>query len=75
MIIFAQDRKSIVDCKIVNITRNLGGGKEAKYILTASASGFGTVTVGSYPEEKNAMDELEKIYAAFAAGAESSQVD
>ena len=75
MIIFSQDRKSVIDCKIVEVTRNLGGGKESKYVLTASASGFGVVTVGSYPEEKSAMDELEKIYAAFEAGAKIYKVN
>lgn len=71
MIIFAQDRKRIIDCNVVEVTRNIGGGKDAKYVITASRSDLGGVIVGSYPDEKNAMDELEKIYAAMAAGEKS----
>ncbi len=74
MIIFSQDRKSIVDCKVAEVTRNLGGGKDAKYIITARTSDIGGVIVGSYPEEKNAMDELEKIYAAFEAGTKTYSI-
>lgn len=73
MLIFSQDRKKVVDCVTVYVTRNFGGGKEGKYVLVGSG-GFGTSYDGilaAYPDEKTAMDELEKIFAAFENGAGS----
>lgn len=70
MIIFSKDKKLLADCVMVNVTRNLGGGKDGKYILSGSA-GFstgGTQVLAAYADEKSAMDDLEKIYAAFSAG-------
>ncbi len=75
MLIMAQDKKRIIDCKIVEVTRNIGGSKEAKFVLTASTSGFGAIIIGSYPDEESAMAELEKIYAAFEAGAKVYKVE
>lgn len=69
MIIMTQDRKHIIDCTHIEVTRNLGGGKSGKYAITASTMGFaGIVMLGTYAEEKNAMDELERIYMAFSNG-------
>lgn len=73
MLIFSKDRKKIVDCVDVAVTRNFGGGKTEKYSIVGSA-GFGTSFDGilaSYPDEKAAMDELEKMFAAFSEGAVS----
>ncbi len=75
MLIMAQDKKRMVDCKIVEVTRNIGGGKEAKYVLTASTSGFGAMIIGAYPDEESAMVELEKIYTAFESGAKTYRVE
>ncbi len=68
MIIFSQDRKKIVDCVTVYVTRNYGGGKDGKFCMVGS-SGLGTAMLAAYPDEKTAMDELEKIFAAFESGA------
>lgn len=73
MIIFSQDRKKIVDCVTVYVTRNYGGGKDGKFCMVGS-SGLGTALDGNgmlaaYPDEKTAMDKLEKIFAAFESGA------
>ncbi len=68
MIIFSQDRKKIVDCVTVYVTRNYGGGKDGKFCMVGS-SGLGTALLAAYPDEKTAMDELEKIFAAFESGA------
>lgn len=70
MLIFSQDRKKILDCVSVSVTRNFGGGKDAKFSLVGS-SGIGTALLASYPDEKTALDELEKIFAAFEGGAKS----
>lgn len=68
MIIFSQDRKKIVDCVTVYVTRNYGGGKDGKFCMVGS-SRLGTALLAAYPDEKTAMDELEKIFAAFESGA------
>ena len=75
MLIFSQDRKKVIDCVSVCVSRNFGGGKEAKFALVGRV---GIVTaldgnglLASYPDEKTAMDELEKIFAAFEGGAKS----
>ena len=75
MIIFSQDRNRLIDCKVIDITRNLGGGKDSKYVLTASTSAFNAGIIGSYPDEKSARDALEKIYDAFEKGATTYKVD
>ena len=69
MIIMTQDRKHIVDCTHIEVTRNLGGGKSGKYAITASTMGFSSVVMlGTYAEEKEAMLELERLYMAFSNG-------
>lgn len=74
MLIYSQDRKNVLDCRTISVTRNFGGSKDKKYALVATA-GYGTMVnggiVGTYPDEKTAMDELEKIFAAFEGGAVS----
>lgn len=73
MLIFSQDRKKVVDCVNVGVTKNFGGGKEAKFCIIGSA-GVGTSFDGilaTYADEKTAMDELEKLFAAFSEGAVS----
>lgn len=75
MLILAQDKKRMIDCKIVEVTRNIGGDKNGKYALMASTSGFGAIVIGAYPDEESAKAELEKIYTAFAAGATTYRVE
>lgn len=72
MLIFSQDRKKIVDCVTVYVTRNYGGGKDRKFCIVGSG-GLATQLDGNgilatYSDEKTAMDELEKIFAAFESG-------
>lgn len=73
MLIYSQKRKKIADCAAISVERIVGGGKEGKFALVGSA-GFGTMCDGIlavYPDEKTAVDELEKIFAAFESGAGS----
>ena len=74
MIIFAQDRKTLIDTNMVTINKNIGGKKDEKYYLVGwghTPSAMTTPTLGKYADEKSAMDELEKIYAAFESGAKT----
>lgn len=74
MLIFSQDRKFIIDCAAVSVTKNFGGGKDGKFALTGAAA-FGTElnsrVIATFADEKTAMDTLEKIFEAFASGASS----
>lgn len=76
MLIFSQDRKSVLDASTLQIQRNLGGGKEAKYCIAAYRIGLGETTVAAvFPDEKTAVDALEKVYTAFADGAKAYRFD
>lgn len=76
MLIYAQDRKNVVDARLFAVQRNIGGGKDGKYMIIAWAEGMsGQVIAGAYPDEKTAMDALEKVYAAFADGAKAYKFD
>ena len=68
--ILSQDRKRIVAVKSgkIEVQRNIGGGRDAKYTIVAGSSDLILESIGSYPEEKDAIDALEKVFAAIAAG-------
>ena len=70
MLVYSQDRKSIVDADTVQIQKNISG-KEAKYIISASAGARGAVGMRQYIEEQDALDALEKVFQAFTDGANS----
>ncbi len=77
MIIFAQNKKDLVDCCRVTIERNLGS-KNEKYLIVGwvgAVPSLTTPTLGAYSDEESAMAELEKIYAAFEAGAKVYRVE
>ena len=71
MLIFSQDKKNIIDAKLLQVQRNLGGGKDGKFIILASSVGIGATVAAAFQDEKTAMDALEKAYKAFADGAAS----
>ena len=79
MLIFSRDRKKMIDCVSVQVTRNFGGGKDGKFGLIAYGGGLGSMSYGviaSFSDErlqnkKNLMDELEKMFTAFESGAQA----
>ncbi len=75
MLCISRDRKKIIDCVSLGISRSIGGKKDEKYLIIGTA-GFGTAAVAdnimaAFPDEKSAMDELERVFNAFAEGARS----
>lgn len=68
--ILAQDRKRLVMLSrgTLEVTRNIGGGKDGKYAIIANSNELIGTIIGSYSEEKEAIDALEKLFAAIAAG-------
>ncbi len=73
MLILSMDRKKVMDCAAVSVEKYYGGGKDSRFALIGSTEA-GTASDGvlaAYPDEKTAIDELEKIFAAFESGAKS----
>lgn len=68
MLLYSQDKKSVLDADTVQVQKNISG-KEAKYIISASAAARGAVVMAQYIEEKDAIDALEKVFESFAGGA------
>ena len=75
MLVFSQDRKRVMDCNTIRISKNFGAKKDEKYAITGSGVFNDTLdnnyTLALFPDEKSAMDELEKVFNAFAEGAAS----
>ena len=69
MLVFSQDRKTVIKAKSLSVQRNLGGKKEEKYVITAWGGELSGVCVATFPDEKTALDALEKAFAAFENGA------
>lgn len=73
MLIFSKDRKKVQDCVSIAVQKVFGGGKDAKYAIVGFSNLGANIdgVMANYPDEKTAMDELEKIFAAFESGAKS----
>lgn len=75
MMIMSKDGKMIIKINSVQVVKNIGGSKGEKYVLSANG-GFGSGGVlGLYADEKTAVDELEKIFAAMSEGAKAYRVN
>ena len=71
MLIFSRDGKTIIKAKSLSVQKNLGGKKEEKYVITAWGGELSGVCVATFPDEKTALDALEKAFAAFENGAKT----
>lgn len=76
MLIFSQNKKQITDCKMLAVTKNIGGKKEEKFVIVGTAGitadiAGGNAILASFPDEKTALDTLEKIFTAFENGAKA----
>ncbi len=67
MYILSRDKKTLVKLKGIQVSRNFGSGKDGKFVIMSSGEVGGLILAG-YPEEKNAIDEIEKIAAAIEKG-------
>lgn len=56
-------------CSQLEVHKNIGGGKNEKFCIIA-----GGLAIGTYPDEKNAVDELAKILSAIEEGKNSYEV-
>ena len=71
MLIYSQDRRNIVDAKLLEVQRFIGGGKDTKYAIIAFGESTGQVIAAKFADEKTALDTLEKAFQAFEGGANS----
>jgi len=75
MYLLSKDKKILISfgsegCHFLEIHRNFGEGKEKKFALMG-----GGLVLNTYPEEKNAMDEMEKIVSAIELGQMIYKID
>lgn len=64
------ERKNLIDAKFFSVNKNIGGGKDKKWTIsafsqTSAAVTLTGVTCAYFSEEDRAIAELEKV-AAFA---------
>lgn len=64
------EKKNLVDAKFFSINKNIGGGKDKKWVITAYSESTASATLTGvscafFAEEDRAAAELEKV-AAFA---------
>ncbi len=68
MFILSQDKKTLIECARLAVTRNFGGGKEEKFAIMCCAYFGEGVIVATFSDEKTAVDALEKVTQAAEAG-------
>lgn len=68
MFILSQDKKTLIECVRLAVTRNFGGGKEEKFALMCGAYYGEGAVVATFSDEKTAVDALEKVTQSIAAG-------
>ncbi len=76
MYIYSLDRKTIIKASKLSVQKNYGTRKDPKFAIVAeNAGGLQAVIAGLYPDEKTAIDALEKAYQTFADGAKFYKFD
>ena len=71
MLVFSRDGKTIIKAKSLTVQKNIAGKKDEKYSITAWSGEISGVSVAVFPDEKTALDALEKAFAAFENGAKT----
>lgn len=51
MLIFSQDKRNIIEARLLQVQRNLGGGKDGKFIILASSVGIGSTIAATFPDD------------------------
>ena len=71
MILMSQNKKVIMECAKLIVEKNVSFGKGDKYAIVGIptvSSLDGAEVLGTYAEEKLALDELERIMTALKSG-------
>ena len=69
MLIYSQDKKNVIDARLLEVQRTIGGKNDAKYAIIAFGESTGQVIAARFADEKTATDALEKAFQAFELGA------
>ena len=75
MLIMSYDRKKIIKARSLEVSKNYGGKKDEKWVISAAANEFTTVVAAVFSDEKMAVDALEKAFLAFEDGAKCYRFD
>lgn len=64
------ERKNLIDARLFSVNKNIGGGKDKKWVITAYSQTSAAVTLtgvtcACFSDEDRAIAELERV-AAFA---------
>ena len=75
MWILSRDRKRAVNANDLMVTRNFIGGKDEKYAIVATVHGGSEVILATFPDEKTAVDALERAFSAIDEGVHTYKFD
>ena len=75
MLIMAYDKKRVIKAKTLYVTKNFTGKKDEKWAIVAETEGLAAEVVGVFPDEKTAVDALERAFGTFSDGAVSYRFD
>lgn len=67
MIIISKDKTKCAEYNRITVQKNYGGGKDKKYSVVGSVDTHNDV-LDYYPDKESAVNELEKIFAAYKNG-------
>lgn len=71
MLVFSEGHRGIVDAKALLVER-VYGDKNGKYAIMARGEGLGEISgaviMAQFPDEKTAIDALERAFQAFEDG-------
>ncbi len=75
MLIMSYDKKRVIKARTLYVTKNFTGKKDEKWALVAETERLAEDVVAVFPDEKTAVDALQKAFAAFSDGAVSYRFD
>ncbi|MBR4318429.1 MAG: hypothetical protein IKP69_00065 [Oscillospiraceae bacterium] len=78
MYILSKNKKAIIafgasEISALTVQKNIGGKKEEKFCIACGE--LGSYIIGTYPDEKLALDELSKIFSAIEEGKTSYEMN
>lgn len=67
MLVYSFDKKAIADVSCLIVERNVGGGKDGKFVIRGYRNSIGEGVVCSrFDNEEDAIRELENAFKAFS---------
>ncbi|MCM1487966.1 MAG: hypothetical protein NC203_06345 [Firmicutes bacterium] len=70
MLIYSDDKKTVIEASCLRVERVVGGGKNGKYVISGWRNAIGEgVVCAQYATEEEAVNGLENAFKAIADGA------